>query len=84
MSLYIHPQPLLMHLRAPTPSILWATLLCVGLVQFLQLAAKEHKNGYHNDVDDDNTGATVTIDVTIAIDNDAATATIEDDESNHL
>jgi hypothetical protein len=35
-------------------------------------------------VDDDKVGATAMTDVTIAIDNNTATATIEDDEGNHL
>jgi hypothetical protein len=48
------------------------------------LAAKEHKNSYRNDLDDDNAGATATTDVTIAVDNDAATASVEGDEGNHL
>jgi hypothetical protein len=54
--------------------------LCLGLVQFLQLAAKEHKNGYQNDVDDDNAGTTATTDVTVAVRNDAATATVKDND----
>jgi hypothetical protein len=41
--------------------------LCLGLIQFLRLAAKEHKNGYQNDVDDDEAGAMATTDVAIAI-----------------
>ena len=62
----------------------WPMPLCLGLVQFLRLAAKEHKNGKRNDVDDDDTGATATTDVTITVDNDAATASVEEDEGNHL
>jgi hypothetical protein len=62
----------------------WATPLCLGKVQFLQLAAKEHKNGSRNDLDDDDAGATATTDVTIAVDNDAATASVEGDEGNNL
>jgi hypothetical protein len=48
------------------------------------LVAKEHKNGKQNDLDDEDAGATATTDVTIAIDNDAATASVEGDEGNHL
>jgi len=33
---------------------------------------------------DDDAGATVTTDVTIAINNDAATASVKEDEGNHL
>ena len=62
----------------------WATPLCLGLVQFLRLAAKEHKNGYQNDLDDDDVGGTGTTDVTIAVNNNTATASIEEDEGNHL
>jgi hypothetical protein len=40
--------------------------LCLVLVQYLQLAAKERKNGKRNDVDDDDAGATATTDVMIA------------------
>ena len=58
----------------------WVMPLCLGLVQFLQLAAKEHKNGYQNDVDDDNAGTTATTDVTVAVRNDAATATVKDND----
>jgi hypothetical protein len=60
------------------------TPLCLGLVQFLQFAAKEHKNGFQNDVDDDNAGATAMTDVTIAVYNNAATASVEGDKGNHL
>jgi len=56
----------------------------LGSVQFLQLAAKEHKNGYRNDLDDDDADATATTDVTIAVDNDAATASVEGDEGSRL
>jgi hypothetical protein len=45
---------------------------------------KKHKNGNQNDLDDDDAGATATMDVMIAVDNDAATASIEGDEWNHL
>ena len=62
----------------------WVTPLCLGSVQFLRLAAKEHKNGYQNDLDDDDAGATATTDVTIAVNNDTATASIEGDEGNNL
>jgi hypothetical protein len=62
----------------------WATPLCLGLVQFLRLVAKEHKNGKRNDLDDEDAGATATTDVTIVVDNDAATASVEGDEGNHL
>ena len=62
----------------------WATPLCLGKVQLLRLAAKEHKNGSRNDLDDDDAGATATTDVTIAVDNDAATASVEGDEGNNL
>jgi len=49
------------------------------------LAAKEHKNGQQNDLDDDDADATLaTTDVTIAVNNDAATASIEGDKGNHL
>jgi hypothetical protein len=48
------------------------------------LAAKEHKSGYRNDLDDDNVGATVTTDVAIAVDNDAVTASVKEDEGIHL
>jgi hypothetical protein len=58
--------------------------LCLGSVQILRLVAKEHKNGKQNDMDDEDAGATATTDVTIAIDNDAATASVEGDEGNHL
>jgi hypothetical protein len=58
--------------------------LCLGLVQFLQLAAKEHKNGFKNDLDDDNAGRKATPDVTISVDNNAATASVEGDKGNHL
>ncbi len=34
--------------------------MCLGLVQSLQLATKEHKNNLQNDMDDDNAGATAT------------------------
>jgi hypothetical protein len=64
--------------------ISWATPLCLGLVQFLQLAAKEHKNGKRNDLDDDKAGTTATTDVTIAVDNNTAAASKEGDEGNHL
>jgi len=37
-----------------------------------------------NDVDDDYTGATAPTDVTISVDNNAATASVEEDEGNHL
>ncbi len=36
-----------------------------------------------NDVDDDDAGATVTMNVVTAINIDSATATVEDDEGNH-
>jgi hypothetical protein len=48
------------------------------------LVAKEHKNGKRNDLDDEDAGATATTDVTIAVDNNAATASVEGDEGNHL
>jgi hypothetical protein len=48
------------------------------------LAAKEHKNGKQNDLDDDDTGATAKKDVTIAVDNAVATASVEGNEGNHL
>jgi hypothetical protein len=48
------------------------------------LAAKKHKSGYQNDVDDDNVGATAPMDVMIAVDNAAGTASVEEDEGNHL
>ena len=37
-----------------------------------------------NDLDDDNADATATTDVTIAVNNDAATASVKEDEGNHL
>ena len=37
-----------------------------------------------NDLDDDNACATATTDVTIAVDNDAATASVEGDEGSRL
>jgi hypothetical protein len=46
-------------------------LLCLGLIQFLQLTANEHKYGLQNDVDDDNVGNTVMTDVAIAVNDDA-------------
>ena len=58
--------------------------LCLGSVQILRLVAEEHKNGKQNDLDDEDAGATATTDVTIAVDNDAVTASIEGDEGNHL
>ncbi len=54
------------------------------MVQFLRLVAKEHKNGKRNDLVDEDAGATATTDVTIAVNNDAATASVEGDEGNHL
>ena len=62
----------------------WATPLCLGSVQFLRLVAKEHKNGKRNDLDYEDVGATATTDVTIAVDNDAVTASVVGDEGNHL
>ena len=62
----------------------WVTPLCLGSVQFLRLAAKEHKNGKRNDLDDDDTGATAKKDVTIAVDNAVATASVEGNEGSHL
>ncbi len=58
--------------------------MCLGSVQFLRLAAKEHKNGKRNDFDDDDADATATTDVTIAVDNDDVTASVEGDEGNRL
>ena len=49
----------------------WATPLCLGSVQILKLAAKEHNNGLRNDVGDDDTGATATINVMIAFNDDS-------------
>jgi hypothetical protein len=46
-------------------------LLCLGLIQFLQLTANEHKHGLQDDVDNDNVGNTATMDVAIAIENNA-------------
>jgi hypothetical protein len=37
-----------------------------------------------NDVDDDYAGAMALTDVTISVDNNAATASVEEDEGNHL
>ena len=37
-----------------------------------------------NDLDDDNVDATATTDVTIAVDNDAATVSVEGDEGSRL
>ena len=45
---------------------------------------KEHKNSKQNDLDDEDAGTTAMTDVTIAVDNDAATASVEGDEGNHL
>jgi hypothetical protein len=53
----------------------WVMPLCLGLVQFLQLNAK-HKNGYRNDGDDDDAGTTATTDATITDHNNAATASV--------
>ena len=58
--------------------------LCLGLVQFLRLAAKEHKNGKRNDLDDEDAGATATMDVTIIVNNDAATTSVKEDEGKRL
>ena len=58
--------------------------MCLGSVQFLRLAAKEHKNGEQNDLDDGNADATATSDVMIAVNNDAATASVEGDEESRL
>jgi hypothetical protein len=46
--------------------------LCHGLIQFLQLTANELKYGFQNDVDDDDVGNTATMDVAIAVNNNAA------------
>jgi hypothetical protein len=46
--------------------------LCLGLIQFLQLTANEHKYSLQDDVDNDNVGDTATTDVAIAADNNAA------------
>ena len=54
------------------------------MVQYFRLVAKEHKNGKQNVLDDEDTGATATTDVTTTIDNNAATASVEGDEGNHL
>jgi len=35
-------------------------------------------------LDDDDVGATATMDVTIAVDNDAVTASVKEDEGKHL
>jgi len=48
------------------------------------LVAKEHKNGKQNVLDDEDAGATATTGVTIAINNNAATASVEGDDGNHL
>ena len=58
--------------------------MCLGLVLFLRLAVKEHKNGSQNDLNDDNVDATATTDVTIAVNNDAASASVERDEGSRL
>jgi len=50
--------------------------LCLGSIQFPQLAAKEHHNGSQNDVDDDDTGATAMTNATIAVDHIAATTAV--------
>jgi hypothetical protein len=42
------------------------------------------KNGKQNDVVDDNAGETATTDITIAFDNEAVKASVEEDEGNHL
>jgi hypothetical protein len=48
------------------------------------LATKEHKKGYQNDVHDANAGTTAPTDVTIAINNNNTTASVEEDEGNYL
>jgi hypothetical protein len=50
----------------------WSTLLCLGLIQFLQSTANEHKYSFQNDVYDDDAGNTGMTDVAIAVDDDAA------------
>ncbi len=52
--------------------------------QSFHIDIKEHKNCYRNDLDDDNKDATATTDVTIAVDNDAVTASVEGDEGSCL
>ncbi len=47
-------------------------LLCLGLIQFLQLTTDEHKYGLQDDVNDDNLGDTATTGVAIAVDNNTA------------
>jgi hypothetical protein len=47
-------------------------LLCLGLIQFLQLTANEHNYGLQDDVNDDGVGNTATTDVAVAVDNEAA------------
>ena len=42
------------------------------------------KNDKQNDVVDDNAGETAMTDITIAFDNEAVKASIEEDEGNHL
>ena len=46
--------------------------LCLGSIQFFQLAAMENKNSKRNDLDDENTGKSSVTKVTIAVDDDAA------------
>jgi hypothetical protein len=47
-------------------------LLCLGLIQFLQSTANEHKYSLQNNVNDDNAGDTGMTDVAIAVNDDAA------------
>ena len=56
--------------------------LCLSSVQFLQLTTKEHKHGLQNDADNDDAGlqGRQMSQVTIVIDSNAATATIDDDD----
>ena len=86
MSSYSHCRPPFGTSKGTRPIYTsWVTPLCLGSVQFLRLAAKEHKNGKQNDLDDDDADATpATTDVTIAVDNDAGTASVEGDEGSRL
>ncbi len=44
--------------------------LCLGSIQLLQLATKEHNNSLGNDVDDEDTGNAAVTDVMIAVEDD--------------
>jgi hypothetical protein len=77
MSLYTHPLPPFGTSKGTSIYTSWVMLLCLGLVQFLQLAVMEHISGKQHDADDDSVDSMATVDVTIAIDNNAATTTVK-------